>query len=165
MNLDDWSFYSCEDNTISLHDCFMSCVKCEKNGLWMIFEEGFNVTKDNSLNTSGRHQLTGKAAIFLKSGSYLEGAWNRNCTIQNSKNSKPIKLQETPILQKQFANWSLEILDFEWEPQNKHLSIIAIDEVGYCEINFFCEELWFCWNDFITDAWFQDWPKTVIQKD
>ncbi len=30
MNLDDWSFYSCEDNTISLHDCFMSCVKWEK---------------------------------------------------------------------------------------------------------------------------------------
>ena len=55
-----------------------------------MFEDGFNVKKDNSLNPTGRHRLTGKAAVFLKDGSYLEGAWNRNCTQQGPNDSNPV---------------------------------------------------------------------------
>ena len=159
MVLKDWRFCSQEDDTISLHDCVMARVEWEKDGLWLIFEDGFDVTKDNSLNPTGRHRLTGKAAVFLKDGAYLEGAWNRNCTTQNSGDSEPIPLQEIPLRQEQFRAWSPEVLDFTWEPEKRHLSIAAIDGIGYCEINFSCESLWFCWNELPTDAWFQDWPK------
>lgn len=161
MNRKDWCFCSQEDEAISLHDCIMDRVEWEQDGLWLIFEDGFHVTKDNSLNPTGRHRLTGKAAVFLKAGSYLEGAWNRNCTRQGPDDSEPIPLQEIPIHPKQFAEWSPEVLDFTWEPEKRRLSITAIDSVGYCEINFSCEELWFCWNELPEDAWFQDWPKEV----
>lgn len=161
MVLKDWRFCSQEDDTISLHDCVMARVEWEKDGLWLIFEDGFDVTKDNSLNPTGRHRLTGKAAVFLKDGAYLEGAWNRNCTTQNSGDSEPIPLQEIPLRQEQFRAWSPEVLDFTWEPEKRHLSITAIDGIGYCEINFSCESLWFCWNELPKDAWFQDWPKEV----
>ena len=100
-----------------------------------------------------------KAAVFLKAGSYLEGAWNRNCTRQGPDDSEPISLQEIPIHPKQFTDWSPEVLDFTWDPEKQHLSITAIDSIGYCEINFSCEELWFCWNELPEDVWFQDWPK------
>lgn len=156
MNLKDWRFCSQEDDTISLHDCIMNRLEWDKGGLWLILEDGFNVAKGNSLNPTGRHRLTGKAAVFLKNGSYLEGDWNQNCTMQNSGGSKPIPLQE---IAKQLAEFSPEVLDFTWEPEKRHLSIFAIDDVGYCEINFFCESLWFCWNELPEDAWFQELSK------
>ena len=159
MNLKDWRFCSQEDDTISLHDCVMDHVEWDKGGLWLIFEDGFDVTKDNSLNPTGRHRLTGKAAVFLKNGSYLEGAWNRNCTMQNPGDSKPIPLQEISIQREQLAELSPEVLDFTWEPEKRHLSIFAIDDVGYCKINFSCESLWFCWNELPEDAWFQELSK------
>jgi len=137
MNLKDWRFCSQEDDTISLHDCVMDRVEWDKGGLWLIFEDGFNVAKDNSLNPTGRHRLTGKAAVFLKNGSYLESA----------------------IQREQLAELSPEVLDFTWEPEKRHLSIFAIDDVGYCEINFSCESLWFCWNELPEDAWFQELSK------
>ena len=109
MNLKDWRFCSQEGDTISLHDCIMDHTEWEKGGLWLVFESGFNVTKDNSLNLTGRHRLTGKAGVFLKAGSYLEGAWNRNCTWQASANSEPIPLREIPIQREQFTDWSPEV--------------------------------------------------------
>lgn len=115
MNLKDWRFCSQEDDTISLHDCIMNRLEWDKGGLWLILEDGFNVAKGNSLNPTGRHRLTGKAAVFLKNGSYLEGDWNQNCTMQNSGGSKPIPLQE---IAKQLAEFSPEVLDFTWEPGN-----------------------------------------------
>lgn len=159
MNLKDWYFCSQEDDTISLHDCVMNRLEWDKGGLWLIFEDGFDVTKDNSLNPTGRHRLTGKAAVFLKNGSYLEGAWNRNCTMQNPGDSEPIPLQEISIQREQLAELSPEVLDFIWEPEKRHLSITAIDDVGYCEINFSCESLWFCWNELPEDSWFQELSK------
>ena len=159
MNLTDWRFCSQEDDAISLHDCAMDHMKCDKDGLWLMFEDGFDVTKDNSLNPTGRHQLTGKAAVFLKEGSYLEGDWNRNCTQQGPNDSDPIPMQEVPILWEQLVDLSPEVLDFTWDPDKQYLSITAIDNVGYCDINFACVEVWFCWNELTEDAWFQDWPK------
>ncbi len=161
MERKDWRFCSQEDETISLHDCVMDGVNWAESGIWLSFENGFNVTKDNSLNPTGRHRLTGKAAVFLSNGVYLEGAWNRNCTMQTPSDPEPILLQETPIPQEQFADWSPEVLDFTWEPENQRFSIDAVDHIGFCEINFSCTELWFCWNELPEDAWFQDWPKEV----
>lgn len=161
MNLKDWRYCSQDDDTISLHDCVMGRMEWDKDGLWLMFEDGFHVTKDNSLNPTGRHRLTGQAAVFLQSGSYLEGAWNRNCTRQGPDDPEPIPLQEIAIPPEQLTDWSPEVLDFTWESEKRHLSITAIDGIGYCEINFSCAELWFCWNELPEDAWFQDWPKEV----
>ena len=61
----NWRFCSQEDETISLHDCVIDCVEWAEHGIWLSFENGFNVTKDNSLNPTGRHRLTGKAAVFF----------------------------------------------------------------------------------------------------
>lgn len=152
MNLKDWRFRSQEDDTISLHDCVMNRLEWEQDGLWLIFEDGFNVMKDNSLNFNGRHRPTGKAAVFLKNGIYLEGAWNRNCIWQGPDDLEPILLEETPIQRQQLADWSPEVLDFTWEPEKRHLSVTAIDGVEYCEINFSCDELWFCWNELLEDV-------------
>lgn len=161
MELKNWRFCSNEDNTISLHDCMIDHFEQYENGWWFIFDSGFNVTKDNALNQTKRHKSTGKAALFLKNGTYMEGAWNKNCTWQKSANSKPILLQEIPIQQDQFTKLSIEVLDFTWEPKKHLFTLFAIDNIGYCEFNFFCEELWFCWNNLSEDAWFQDWPKKI----
>lgn len=161
MNLNNWRFCSQEDDTISLHDCVMDRVEWDKDGLWLIFEDGFNITKDNSLNPTGRHRHTEKAAAFLKNGSYLEGAWNRNCMYKGPGVPDLIPMQEVLIPRERFVDWSPEVMGFIWEPEKRHLSITAIDSIGYCEINFSCEELWFCWNELPEDAWFQDWPKDI----
>lgn len=109
MNLKDWRFCSQEDDTISVHDCIMNRLEWDKGGLWLILEDGFNVAKGNSLNPTGRHRLTGKAAVFLKNGSYLEGDWNQNCTMQNSGGSKPIPCRRLPNSLQNFRRryWTL----------------------------------------------------------
>lgn len=159
MKLEDWRFCSQEDDTISLHDCGMDLLKQTEDGLWLVFENGFNITKDNPFNPTGRHRLTGKAAVFLKAGTYLDGSWNRGCTIQGPEDAVPVPLQEVPIQQEQFMGLSPEVLDFTWEPGRNRFTIDAIDWEGYCNFVFACEEVWFCWNELPEDAWFQDWQK------
>lgn len=157
MERKNWHFCSKEDDTISLHDCLIDHVEWTEAGIWLFFEDGFNVTKDNSLNHTGRHQLSGKAAVFLKDGAYLEGFWNRGCTFQGPDNPEPVPLPEVLIQKEQLADLSLEVLDFTWETEKKRFYLAAMDETGYCDINFACTEVWFCWNELLKDAWFQDW--------
>lgn len=57
-----------------------------------------------------------------------------------------------------------EVLDFKRLPDSVILECDAWNrkggkDSGFCEVEFSCEEVLFCWNKFTSDAWFQDWSK------
>ena len=129
-----WKYQSVEDNTISLHDCVIDRVELSGGDVILYFDEyGFNVTKDNSLNPTGRHRNTGPAAVILKNGCY-----------------------QTLISKEFFAQELIEgeILKFEW---NQDLRLFTLKMVGginfeYYEMEFICDKVLFCWNDLPEDA-------------
>lgn len=160
-----WNFVSEDAGSISLHDCRMDRAEERGTDLLLRFDEGFDVTRDNALNPTGRHRNTGPAAIFLRNWRYIGGTWGRGCE-QIFSDGRRVPLPETPIPRAQLlTELSFEILEFDW--RNGVLTIFAdgwtedapASACGFCEIALGGEHLLFCWNDLPRDAWFQDWPK------
>lgn len=167
-----WKFQSEDDTTISLHDCVIDRIEQAEDGLWLWFEDGFNVTKDNALNPTGRHRNTGPAAIHLAHARFCGGTFNRDVVqTWRAENGQimEFKLPETPLTAEMFSHFSeIEILDFQWQRAQQLFSIdtgnwSSLDpdapDIAFCSINLHCARVLFCWDDLPRDAWFQDWPR------
>ena len=154
-----WKYQSVEDNTISLHDCVIDRVELSGGDVILYFDEyGFNVTKDNSLNPTGRHRNTGPAAVILKNGCYQTGTGKRNITEPRLVDGKTMVHTQPEVLisKESFAQELIEgeILKFEW---NQDLRLFTLKMVGginfeYYEMEFICDKVLFCWNDLPEDA-------------
>lgn len=143
----DRKYRSDDYQTVSLHD--HSLTECLHNGdeLLLMFEDGFDVCAENPLNDTGRHKHTGKAAVALENGRFLEG------TLFISKT------EEKPLREEEIAAVEPEIKDFTRYPDSVFLACEAWHAehgVCYCQIEFACTGVEFCWNEFTDDAWFQD---------
>ena len=160
----EWKYQSTEDNTISLHDCVIDRVEMLGDDIILYFDEyGFNVTKDNSLNPTGRHRNTGPAAVILKNGCYHTGIGNRNTTETRLVEGKRIArtLPEILISKESFVQELIEgeILEFEWNQDLRRFTLRMVDGIHFVffELEFICDKVLFCWNDLPEDAWFQNW--------
>ena len=61
-----WKFVSEDEGSISLHDHWISRVDQVGEDLMLHFSsDGFDVTKDNPLNPTGRHRNTGPAGFIV----------------------------------------------------------------------------------------------------
>lgn len=164
----EWHFLSEEAETISLHDHLVSSVEEMGSDLILWFTgDGFDVTRDNSLNPTGRHRNTGPAAVYLENWSYHDGAFGRGCEEVLSDGTR-IPLPQTPIPRELFlTGLEMEILDFDWDRENGVLTLFADGRTeepfpascGFCEVTLLCRRLLFCWNSLPEDAWFQEQPK------
>lgn len=142
----DWKCRSDDCRSVSLHDCDLTECLSEADGLSLIFESGFDVFAENPLNETGRHKRTGKAAVTLKNGRFLRG------TLYTSEK------EEKPLREEDIAAVEPEILDFKRYPDSVLLACDAwCQDHGhcYCQIEFACSGVAFCWNEFTDDAWFQ----------
>ena len=129
---------------VSLHDCAISGwisgedTVCE-------FEDGFDVFADNPENITGRHKRTGKAAVVLKNAVFV------SCELSDDNGTTA--LTETDI-----AGLELDVLDFRRFPDSVLFACDAFRngrDAGFCELEFSCSEVIYCWNDYTDDAWFQ----------
>ena len=171
--LDHWKFVSEEWETISLHDHSITSVEEAGPDLILRFDDdGFDVTRDNSLNPTGRHRNTGPAALVLKNWGWKEGAFGPNCfrviPLDNGQ-KQYIPLPVVPITREQFLHeLELEVLDFTWEQEKPLVTLEGNgymdppppgSETGFVTVLLSCSQLSFCWNDLPEDAWFQERPK------
>lgn len=63
---DKWKFVSETWETISLHDhCITSVEEIGTDLILHFTDDGFDVTKDNPLNPTGRHRNTGLAGFIV----------------------------------------------------------------------------------------------------
>lgn len=142
----NWKYRSDDYRSVSLHDCDLTECLYDEDGLSLIFEYGFDVCAENPLNETGRHKRTGKAAVALKNGRFLQG------TLYISDK------EEKPLYEDDIADVELEILDFKRYPDSVFLACDAWRTAYgdcYCQIEFACSGVTFCWNEFMDDAWFQ----------
>lgn len=148
----DWKYRSDDCRSVSLHDCDITECLSEADGLSLIFESGFDVFAENPLNETGRHKRTGKSAVALKNGRFLQG------TLYISDK------EEKPLCEEDIAAVEPEILDFKRYPDSVFLACdVWSEDYGacYCQIEFACSGVTFCWNEFTDDAWFQDYDKNL----
>ena len=168
-----WKFVSETWETISLHD---HCItRAEEIGpdLALHFDgDGFDVTKDNPLNPTGRHRNTGPAAIVLKNWRFLEGAFNRDVEVHCPDGTR-YYLSEEPLTKVQLLSGVLEaeVLDHSWDPESGVFRLDGDGGVyyedpdtpdgpeGFIVLKLYAQRVLFCWNELPRDAWFQDWPK------
>ncbi len=143
----DWKYRSGDCRSVSLHDNDLTESRSDSDGLLLIFENGFDVCAENPLNDTGWHKHTGKAAVALKNGRFLEGTLFVAQT------------EEKPLREEEIAELTIEVLDFKCYPDSVFLACdawTAEHGVCYCQIEFACAGVEFCWNEFTDDAWFQD---------
>jgi hypothetical protein len=63
---DKWKFVSEDGETISLHDhCITSVEEIGTDLILHFTDDGFDVTKDNPLNPTGRHRNAGLAGFIM----------------------------------------------------------------------------------------------------
>ena len=166
----EWSFVSGGWKTVSLHDHCVTRTEEVGPDLVLHFEEdGFDITRDDPLNPTGRHRNTGPAAVVLKHWRWERGAFGPNCFREvrlDNGEKEYIPLPVVPISKNQFLQGlELEVLDFTWEEGALTLEGSVFpdpppgSETGFVEIVLSGQRLLFCWNELPRDAWFQDWPK------
>lgn len=143
----DWKYRSGDCRSVSLHDHTLTECLSDDGELLLIFEHGFDVCAENPLNDTGRHKHTGKAAVALENGRFLEG------TLYVSQT------EEKQLYEEEIAELTIDVIDFKRYPDSVFLACdawIADHDVCYCQIEFACAGVEFCWNEFTDDAWFQD---------
>ncbi len=160
-----WVFVSEDAGTISLHDCCIDRVEEDGADLALHFDDdGFNVTRDNPLNPTGRHRNTGPSAIVLENWRWVDGAFGRGCEEIRPDGTK-VPVPESYISREQFlAGLKMEIMDFSWDRERGLLTLFAdswIEDLptqpcSFCETVLGCDRLLFCWNGLPEDAWFQE---------
>ena len=140
----DWKYKSDNFRGVSLHDCSISGWICGKDTV-VEFEDGFDVFSDNPENITGRHKRTGKSAVVLKNAAFISG--------ELSDDNGTAALKQADI-----AGLELDVLDFKRFPDSVLIACDAFRDgrdSGFCELEFSCSEVLYCWNDYTDDAWFQ----------
>lgn len=135
-----------EDTKSSLHDHVITDVEIGKD-IVLYFEDGFDVTKDNACNNTGRHKLTGNAAVILQNATFIEG-------IKYLANNA-----EKRVIVEELKELEFEVLEFIADEERKEVVIFgdAWDESVFSKLVFRASKVFYCWNEFVDDAWFQDW--------
>lgn len=168
-----WKFMSEDAETISLHDHRISSVEEHGPDLALRFsEDGFDVTKDNPLNPTGRHRNTGPAVVVLKSWQFLEGTFDRDVEV-NYPDGTRYYLPEKPLTREQLLSgtFEVEVLDHGWSLESGVFRLDGDGGIyyedpdtpdgpeGFVALELRAERVLFCWNELPRDAWFQDWPR------
>ena len=137
-----------EDTEISLHDHVITDVEIGKD-IILYFEDGFDVTRENACNNTGRHKLTGNAAVVLQNATFIEVI---KYLADNAE--KRVALEELRDLE-------FEMLKFTEDNEKQEVVIFgdAWDECAFSKLVFWASGVLYCWNEFVDDAWFQDWAK------
>lgn len=142
----EWKCTSNIFDSVTLHDCtitrliFGGDIICE-------LDDGFDVFADCPQNDTGRHKRTGKAAMILQNADFLRGA-----LYVSDKDEMPLNKDEIAAL-------DLEVLDIKRYTDSVLLACDAWKtKYGdcYCELEFSCSDVIYCWNEFTEDAWFQE---------
>ena len=138
-----------EDNQVSLHDHTISDVYWG-NDIILLFDDGFDVTKENVRNKTGRHKQTGVASVILHNAIYMSGIKFLSNDAEKNVNKEEV------------ADIDLEVLEFSFDSNNGKVEILgdAWDECLFCKLEFKASKVSYCWNEFVDDAWFQDWAKS-----
>lgn len=141
----DWKYKTNKDN-ITLHDHEITEWIFEED-ITLVFNDGFDVFADCRLNDTGRHKQTGKSAVILKKGRFVSGYISSGFVDRN-------------ITRDELERLELEILNFKRLPNGVVLDCDAWNretrrDAGFCETEFSCEDVLYCWNEFTSDAWFQ----------
>ena len=133
------------ESGVTLHDCEITEWIFGED-ITMLFGDGFDVFEDCPQNDTGRHKRTGKAAVVLKSADFVSG----KLYLENN--------EEKQIDKNDLTELELEILDFKILPDSVILECDAWKnekDAGFCELEFSCEKVLYCWNEYTDDAWFQ----------
>lgn len=138
-------FKICAETGVTLHDCEIS-EWIFGDDITLVFEDGFDVFANCPENDTGRHKRTGKSAVILKNSVFVSG----KAYLANNE-EKQINKEELPDME-------FDILDFKILPDSVIIECDAWKygkDAGFCELEFSCEKVFYCWNDFTDDAWFQ----------
>lgn len=137
----EWKYTA--DSAVSLHDCGISEIIFGEDVILML-DEGFDVFGDCPQNDTGKNMRTGKAAVILENARFI------SCEVSLDNESQQIAADELSELE-------LEILDFRKLPDSVLLECDAFrngKDAGFCEVEFACKGVRFCWNEFTEEAWF-----------
>lgn len=140
----DWKYKSDNFRGVSVHDCEISEWVFGED-IVCVFEDGFDVFADDPQNDTGRHKRTGKAAVVLKNAAFRSGELSDDNGTAT-------------ITQADIAGLELDVLDFKNLPDAVLFACDAFRDgrdAGFCELEFSCSEVLYCWNDYTDDAWFQ----------
>ena len=131
-----------DDSNVSLHDHLITEIEMNEDVV-LHFENGFDVTKGNSVNSTGRHMHTGKSAVILHNAVLFEGIkW------LNDESERKLTVED-------FSEVDFEVLSFSYEGEMVELCGDAFDDSMFCKLLFKVSGVEFCWNEFVEDAWFQ----------
>lgn len=138
--------YKTNENNITLHDHEITEWIFGED-ITLVFEDGFDVFADCALNDTGRHKHTGKSEVILKNGRFVSGFISLGFVDRN-------------VTRDELRRLELEVLDFKRLPRGVVLDCDAWNrdtrkDAGFCEIEFSCEDVLYCWDEFKDDAWFQ----------
>ena len=140
----DWKYKSDFFRGVSLHDCSISGWIRGVDTV-VEFDEGFDVFAGDPQNDTGRHKRTGKSAVVLKNAAFMSG--------ELSVDNGTTELSEADI-----AGLEFDVLDFKRFPDSVVFACDAFRngrDAGFCELEFSCSEVIYCWDDYTDDAWFQ----------
>ena len=145
-----WKYQSNDIDNISLHDHLIDGIAVDGSNILLVFPNGFDVVNTHALNDTGKCKLTGNAQIALKGAKFLDGVIYSH---QNEKRDVSISM-----LGSQFS--SIEVLESKVEGKiftlHGNLHRKPISSFEYTELSFFCEGFVFCWNEYVSDSWFEN---------
>lgn len=140
----DWKYRAVDQ--IEMHDHAITEWEFGKD-ITLIFKDGFDVYSDCPQNDTGRHKHTGKAAVVLKNGTLVSG-------------KRFFKDLELSVGENDLNGLFIEVIDFKQLLDGVFFACDAFTDgsnnMWFCTLEFSCEEVIFCWNEFTDDAWFQD---------
>lgn len=128
----NWKIIS-EDTEISLHDHVITAVEIGKD-IILYFEDGYDVTRENTCNNTGRHKLTGSAAVVLQNATFIEGF---KYLADNAE--KRVALEELKDLE-------FEVLEFTEDNERQEVVIFgdAWDESVFGKLVFRASKVLYC---------------------
>ncbi|MCL2225020.1 MAG: hypothetical protein FWB96_08665 [Defluviitaleaceae bacterium] len=157
-----WKYESCDIESISLHDHSIDTIRISDNNISLIFNEGFDVAKTHPLNGTGKSKHTDTSQIVLKNAKFLSGAMHR--WAQQEMNCEQEKFD---LAWFHSASCSFEVLDWElgFNAEDGMVKLCGnmfsndAPNGEYSELEFSCNNVLFCWNNYVEDAWFEGWPE------
>ncbi len=142
-----YQFVTTEAN-LTLHESLITQANLTSNLVLTV--DSLDVFAVHSLNSTGRHQVTGPAEVELVQAYLLD--------------SKQIDVLEGfQVSLENFKTYSrIEILAFAFESSNQLVTIYCeIERSMLVEYHIHCEQVYYKWNTLQGDAWFQDWPASA----
>lgn len=149
----EWGYCSEDWKSISLHDNFISGMRFEDD-VTIEFEDGFDVCAENPLNDTGRHKYTGQAAVLLKNGRFISAKYLSYT--EKLPDGRENVVSEEKMSFGELRRLDLEVFDFDFEENVVTIwCVVRNNSKSFCEFKLSCDELLFCWNELLGDAWFQ----------